>query len=326
MNAPFHTSGEVRRGSEASPWLSIVMPVHRGENWLVPTLESLAFEADPGIEILFFDSSPDERSLDIARQFGSHLNLVIERRTDLPGWPEKTNAAVAKARAPHVAMLHQDDLWLPGRAAALRRWIDRAPDCMLHLAPTQIVDGKARARGIWRCPLPNGKVPEQLLAARLPIQNFISVPAPMFRRDAYLAVGGLDPALWYTADWDLWVKLARYGSVHHHPEVTTGFRVHGGSLTMTGSRSLVDFEEQMRTVLDRHADWHGAGASRAEAEASIRVNIGLAGAAAGKAGGMLTALRALLALGPVGLVRYIQVSRIVERLLPRLRCKLAGEL
>ncbi len=81
----------------------------------------------------------------------------------------------------------------------------------MHIAPTQIVNNEGRLRGLWRCPLPQGRVPEPLLATRLLIQNFISVPAYVFRRDAYQAVGGMDPALWYTADWDLWVKLGRFG-------------------------------------------------------------------------------------------------------------------
>jgi biotin/methionine sulfoxide reductase len=34
------------------------------------------------------------------------------------------------------------------------------------------------------------------------MQNFIAVPAPLFAREAALRVGGMDAALWYTADWD----------------------------------------------------------------------------------------------------------------------------
>ncbi|WP_159870818.1 glycosyltransferase [Novosphingobium sp. 9U] len=302
------------------------MPVHAGEAWLRPTLESLAGEAEPGIEVLFFDSSPDERSSDVAREFASRIDIVIERRPDLLGWTEKTNAAVELARAPHVAMLHQDDLWLPGRTAALRRWIEADPEAVLHLGPTQIVDSKGRKRGVWNCPLPRGRVPEATLVARLPVQNFISVPAPVFRRDAYLAVGGMDPSLWYTPDWDLWIKLSRFGVVRHHADVTSAFRVHGGSLTMTGSRSLENFEDQMRIVLDRHAEWYADRAPARAMEASIRVNLGLAAAAAGKADKLIPALRSLVALGPVGLVGYLHSSRIAERLMPRLRCKLAGEL
>lgn len=306
------------------PWLSVVMPVHAGERWLTATLESLAREADDGVEVVLIDSSPDDRSLAIAERFADRLSLVVEQRRDLVGWPEKTNHAVARASGGHIAMLHQDDLWLPGRGAALKAWIATNPDAVLHLGPTRIVDATGRKRGTWRCPLPVGAVPDAMLAARLPVQNFISVPAPVFRRDAFLAVGGLDADLWYTADWDLWIKLARHGAVHHHRDVTTGFRIHGTSLTMTGSRSLDSFEAQMRTVLDRHADWRAPATTSVAASISLAMNVALAGAASGNKGRMRAALWRLVAAGPATLIRYVHYSRIVDRVLPRLRCKLAG--
>ena len=55
-----------------------------------------------------------------------------------------------------------------------------------------------------------------MLIERLVVQNFIGIPAPTIRRDAYLSIGGLDDALWHTADWDQYLKLAAIGSVYYH--------------------------------------------------------------------------------------------------------------
>jgi hypothetical protein len=38
--------------------------------------------------------------------------------------------------------------------------------------------------------------------------NFIAQPSTFFSRDAYQEVGGIDPGLRYTMDWDLWCRLA----------------------------------------------------------------------------------------------------------------------
>ena len=121
-----------------------------------------------------------------------------------------------RARAAHVCMLHQDDLWLPGRVAAIRKWLRDAPEAVLHLTPAAIIDHNGRSLGIWRCPLPaDTAVPAALMLERLLVQNFISAPTPVFGRDAWLACNGLDVDLWYTGDWDLWLKLAgrRAGSL-----------------------------------------------------------------------------------------------------------------
>ena len=311
-----------------SPWLAVVMPLHAGEEWIGETLESLAAEADGGVEVIAIDSSPDEGTARLAEAFRDRLNLRLIRRGDVVGWHAKTNLAVEMAAAPHACMLHQDDLWLPGRAAAVRRWIAEDPEAALHLAPTAIVDRNGRRRGTWRCPLPAGeRLPGTLVLERLLVQNFASVPAPLFRRDCWLACGGMDTALWYTSDWDVWLKLAAIGPVRYHREVTTAFRVHGSSLTMTGSRDPADFEEQMRIVLDRHAPRLPPAREKAvgrAARASIRVNVALAAASAGDGRALLRALRAILSLGPSGMRRYLRDSRLAERVFPRLRARLAG--
>jgi hypothetical protein len=62
---------------------------------------------------------------------------------------------------------------------------------------------------------------------------------------------------------------------------------------------------------------------RRASQASIAVNRALAGAVTGNLAGVLPALFKVLALGPTGIHRYLRDSRIVDRVLPRLRAKLA---
>ena len=313
-----------------TPFLSLVIPAHCGEQWIGATLDSVAAEAAPDLEVIVVDGSPGGGTADIVRGYASRLSLDLVGRPDLDNWRSKTNFGVARARAPHVAMLCQDDLWLPGRLTAIRGWIESAPEAAMHLAPTSIVDQAARPLGTWRCPLPTGRaVPADLLLERLLVQNFVAAPSPIFRREAWLACGGLDLDLWYTADWDLFLKLGALGPVRYHDDVTAAFRIHGGSLTMTGSRDPVDFEAQMRIVLDRHKGRLEAARSfpvERAARASIAVNVALAAAWSGGRGALGRAAGHVLALGPHGIYRYLRYSRLHERVVPRLRAKFSRAL
>jgi glycosyltransferase involved in cell wall biosynthesis len=308
-------------------WLTVIMPTHCGEDWIDASLGSLAAEQTDGIEVLLLDSSPTSATRDTARTYSDRLDLRIIECRDLPAWTDKTNFGVDIAGSNHICWLHQDDVWLPGRAAAVRAWIDATPEASLHLAPCAIIDRKGRNLGVWRCPLPvNDELPSARVTERLLVQNFIAAPAPVFRKDAWLACGGLDGELWYTADWDIWLKLASSGPVHYHDSVTTGFRIHGGSLTVTGSRNLADFAQQMEIVLERHLPRLGGRAKSVEraGRASIVVNTALASAAAGQPSGLLRAASEVLRLGPAGTYRYLRDSRIMDRMLPRVRAKLEG--
>lgn len=319
-------SSPIVRGGLPAPWLSVIIPSHRGEQWIDASLGSIAAESEEGVEVILIDGSPTSATRDAAQNYADRLRLRVLERCDLLSWHTKTNFGVEIAESSHICWLGVDDVWLPGRAAAVRGWIEAAPETPLHLAPSAIIDGNGRTLGLWRCPLPsNRELQSTLVTERLLVQNFVAAPAPVFRKDAWLDCGGLDVNLWYTADWDIWLKLAASHPVFYHDVATVGFRIHGGSLTMTGSRDAADFESQMQVVLERHlAKLGGSKGIERAARVSITVNTAIASASAGDLTHLWGAAFEVLGLGPAGVRRYLRDSRIIERVMPRIRAKLTG--
>jgi len=310
-------------------WLSVIVPSHNGQRWLSTALQSIADQKERGIEVIVIDSSTENTSLAIAESFSTQFVIRALRRPDLLSWMAKTNFGVEQAKGSWICMLHQDDFWLPNRSTELQNWVLSQPDAVMHLHPCYIVDEVGKRLGLWRCPLPadGSPVPAQVLYERLLVQNFIGIPTPAIRRDAYLTVGGLDQALWYTADWDLYLKIASIGNICYHSTPLACFRVHKNSLTVLGSRDIHDFRIQHSTIVDRHINKLIPDARTATlriSEASIEVNVALAAAVAGKFGAISKAIRSVLFLGPAGIARYLSYSRIVDRALPRLRAAVAG--
>jgi glycosyltransferase involved in cell wall biosynthesis len=313
------------------PWLSVIVPSHNRERWLAAALQSLVEQEDPGIEVIVIDASATDACLQIVSKFADKLDIRAQHRPDLVSRPEKANFGVEQARSNRICILDDDDLWLPNKCATLREWLAIQPDGVMHLHPCHIIDISGRRLGLWRCPLPNGQsaVPSGLFFERLLIQNFIPSPAPTLRRDAYRRVGGLDNQLWYTADWDLYFKLASVGNVYYHSSPLACYRVHQNTLTGKGNRNLEDFRRQYELVVDRH--FEKLTATQRDkilriARASIDVNTALAAASGGDFAQIFKALAAILSLGPHGLRRYLFCSRILERALPRLRALLSGRL
>ena len=305
------------------------MPVHDGARYLGATLAAAAAEGCEGVEFLLYDSGDDAgASRAIADRFADRLAIRYTATPDCKPWTAKTNRGVAEAAAPHVAMLHQDDLWLPGHLAALRAAIAGAPAAVMSIGPSRFVGPDGRDLGPWRLPVAPGLHDGADLAAILIVQNTIAIPSPVIRRDAWLAVGGMDEALWYTADWDLYLKLAATGAIHVRDTATTAFRVHSQSLTMTGSRDAGAFRAQQQIVLDRHLDAIRPDLRNRQgrlARVSIAVNCALAGAAAHGYRALAGALGQVLALGPTGWPRFVRQTRLADRLAPRLRLALGGK-
>ncbi|MDE2561770.1 MAG: glycosyltransferase [Sphingomonadales bacterium] len=312
-----------------SPWLTVIVPVHQGAELIGATLASAAQEVPEGVEFLFYNSGEDGGAARrVAEGFSDRLDLHWRDTPELKPWTAKITVGVREARADHVAMLHQDDLWLPGHLASVLKAIRDYPQAALSIAPSRFAAPDGQLLGEWRLPFLPGPIDSETFASTLVVQNTIAIPSPVIRRDAFLACGGIDEALWYTADWDLYLKLAQHGYVAVREAVTTAFRIHGGSLTMSGSRNATEFRRQQEIVLERHLPAIPPAPRSLErrARASIDVNCALAAASAGKAGGLAPAALALVRLGPRGMARYLFQSRLADRLAPRVKLRISGNM
>lgn len=147
-----------------APWLSVVMPVHHGARDLPATLESLTRNDVRGIEFLLYDSSTDDSCEQIVANYSSRVPLVYNRLHDSSSWPAKTNIGVCQARAPHVAMLHHDDLWLEGHADMLRESLGRYPEAVMHAGPSRLIDQAGRGLAFGRFPCGPGFTQAWILA------------------------------------------------------------------------------------------------------------------------------------------------------------------
>ena len=75
--------------------------------------------------------------------------------------------------------------------------------------------------------------------------RFICQPACFVRRSAYESVGGIDPTLQYTMDWDLWSRLSRNGGKFKYiHELLAAVRYYPG--TKTSSRDWLRYKEIWR--------------------------------------------------------------------------------
>ncbi len=310
------------------PWLSVLMPTFNGAAHLAAALHSILCQGEQSLEILVADDGSTDDTLPILHAFAGKLPLRILRRAPARNWVAGTNEALAQARGDYACLLHQDDVWLPGRLASLRRLLNATPHAVLLTHASWVLGSKGERLGLWRCPLPGGRpLPPARVIERLLVQNFLAAPAPVFRRDAALDVGGLDTGLWYAADWDFWLRLAAVGPTVYCPRPLTGLRIHPASLTMIRRGQIADIRRQLRCVFEKHfAAWSASASVKAEvrrtAEFARELNTYLFSCLNGSAAGWLPLARDFAALGPRGWYRFFRDSRIIERLLGRLRAGL----
>lgn len=311
----------------SAPWLSVLIPTYNGAAYLRAALDSVVAQQDPDIECLAIDDGSTDATVSILEEYRDRLTVRIEVRPRIGNWVANTNRALERARGAYACLLHQDDTWLPGRLAAIRDSIASNPAVDLFVHPVWFTDRHGRQLGPWRCPLPEAPATLDGLAVlpRLLVQNFIAIPAPVFRTATARAVGGMDEALWYTADWDFWLKLSTIGTTLCLPQYLANFRVHPEAQTNRRSIDIADYRRQHEVVLERHLPRLAAGEMRSKvrhgAELSIAVNTALAGRYHGLSPSLGGLAVAAWRAGPLGIWRYLNWSRIRERVGARLKAR-----
>jgi GT2 family glycosyltransferase len=316
--------------ASAQPWLSVIMPTYNGGATLGEALESIARQADPRVEVIAVDDGSSDGTLKLLDSYAGRLGLRLEARSHIGNWVANTNRGLQLARGEFVCFLHQDDAWLPGRLEALRTAIRDGGAVRLWLHACWFVGPNGRRLGKWTCPLPDrrdGFEPTEVLG-RLLVQNWVGIPTPLFRRADALAVGGLDESLWFTADWDLWLKLAALGPTRYLPRPLAAFRIHAVSQTAKGGPN--ELLHQYRAVQERHFPrWPVAPSLRRLVRAVADLATDVNGALAARFHGGRVCWGGLLArlarLGPEGWLRFWRDSRLAERVAARLRAKLRAD-
>jgi GT2 family glycosyltransferase len=304
--------------------LSVVIPTYNGEKYIAEALESvLRQEHLKEIELVVVDDGSTDKTRDIVASFAEALPIRLITPGRIGNWVAATNIGMRAASGDWACILHQDDLWLADRLSRIWREME-STDGALIVHDALYVGPNGEEIGPWTCPFVAGVIPASRFLERLLIQNFLAMPSPVFRRSELISSGGMDEALWFSADWDLWLRLAARGPVRFIAEKLGAFRVHPAS--QTAARKLLpnEWEQQLSTVLFRHLKtWPVMGKTRATVErvamASIAVNSALSAASRGETVRSLPVVLQLLALGPAGWHRYLRDSRIVQRVRSRLK-------
>jgi len=307
------------------PTLSVIMPVYNGEKYIAVALESVREQKCDGIELVVVDDGSTDRTLDIVRSFARDLPIRIITPGRIGNWVAVSNIGLREAAGEWACFLHQDDFWLPGRMVRMRREIESAEGALI-LHNAMFVGPEGQNLGPWTCPIKEGSVLPKLFLKHLLVQNFIAIPSPLFRRAAALQSGGMDETLWFSADWDLWLRLGALGPVRFVNEALSAFRVHPESQTLARKLKPGEWTQQLTTVLDRHlhrapfTEKELASTARA-AEVSIAVNSALAAASHGEPARPFSVILKLLSLGPWGLHNYLRDCRIIQRVSSRLKAR-----
>ncbi len=231
------------------PFWSVMIPTYDSER-LARTLESVLVQ-DPGPEVMQIevvdDASTRHDPAEVVAAVAGE-RVAVWRQPANVGAPANFTTCVRRSVGRWVHILHSDDVVLPGFYARYRDVIEApaaAPamvvgrslfvdddEQVLHTSPPVITDGDRVVN------------PVVAITAQHPF-TFASV---VVARAAYEHLGGFDPRLAHTNDWEMWGRVAGWGDVLIVDEPLSLFRLHADSDTERLRRSTAYLEDTLAAI------------------------------------------------------------------------------
>lgn len=202
------------------PKITIVTPVFNGEAHIRETIESVLNQRYPNLEYIIVDGGSTDGTMKIVREFEDRLTCVISEPDK--GMYDAVAKGFDRARGEVLGYLNADDVFEPGALQRIGEFFRDHPKAMVAYREDTIT-----AQG-WR--FPNAHQPHvdmfDLLRGHILFQDGVH-----FRKEAYLAVGGMNRELRLAGDYDLWLRLSRPFKFHRVPGHVSSFRIRAGQLS-----------------------------------------------------------------------------------------------
>jgi glycosyltransferase involved in cell wall biosynthesis len=331
--------------------VSVIIPVFNGAARVGRAIESVfAQRYDGAVEIVVVDDGSTDGTRAALAQYGGRITVVADENR---GAAAARNAGVRVSRGEYIALLDDDDVWLPDKLARTVAALERDPQSVLVASDALQTDDNGVTLRPSYVPLAHAHPPtlDELLS-----EAWNWLPSTwLIRRDAYRAIGGFCEqfmvGLRVGEDTYFLIALRERGSFKYIAEPLVKYRRagslaerilrrdlpawRGGLSSIHLARYVHNHEVLLALVRDKYgARARGLTRELRRGQVNLLASVGLTAIAAGKpaiarqiypfalrfpSDRMRTALRLGFALLPQSLAR-----RVSNRLAPELARSLAG--
>jgi len=220
--------------------ISVIIPFYNREEFIDDAVQSVLAQTLQPLEIIIVNDCSRESSRRYLDRYGDVCRII-----DLPknvGLAGSRNAGIREARGRFIALLDDDDIWLPEKLAVQRAYMEEHPSCP---AVTCWVTAFFRDKpdDLW---VQFGPNPIRLSQALN--EWYWAVPSTlMVRADALRAVRGFDPSFRECEDRDFMIRFCAAGySIEGIPRSLVRFR-RAGQSSLSG-RKLRMYRVHLRIV------------------------------------------------------------------------------
>ena len=229
-----------------APRVSVIVPAYNAERFIGRTIQSVQAQTALDWELVVVDDGSTDSTARVVQGYADHDSRIRCVHHSNAGLPIARNQGLARSnpQSAYVAFLDADDEWTKNALDVLVQRLENSPSMIGAYGLARFIDsnslpireGECEALCRDRVTL----VADRLvcLADHLPttfatlvLANRIVVGTALVRRSAISRAGGFDTTLGAHEDWDLWLRLLRFGDFRFINQVVLGYRQHDANMS-----------------------------------------------------------------------------------------------
>jgi glycosyltransferase involved in cell wall biosynthesis len=217
--------------------VSVIVPCHNGAEFLAQAIDSILAQTYPALEILIIDDGSADDTAAIAAQYSAPVRYI---RQVYRGVSVARNTGIQASKGKYLVFLDHDDRLLPHALAVGVACLEKHSSCGFAYGCHRGID---HAGNPVDPTLDFAPEPDDALSLNVSVANDYALmlsgqfPVPpariMFRREVFGLVGGFDPALTNSQDYDICLRAAARFLACRHNQVIAEYRQHNFSKTST---------------------------------------------------------------------------------------------
>ncbi len=209
-----------------APFVSIVLPVYNGENYLAQAIQSLLNQSFTDFELIVINDCSTDATEEVIHSFADPRIVYAKNERNMHLIPT-LNKGLSLAKGKYIARMDHDDIALPNRLKKQVEFLEAHPEVMVLGTLIERFSDEGHS---FQPKLP---IEPDDMAVSLLFFNPISHPSAMFRSWPVKEHGlQYNPNIFNAEDYALWWDMRQFGDIKNYPEVLLRYREHPSQITV----------------------------------------------------------------------------------------------